>query len=70
MKKRMGNFPKVFVSLHVLARRALAIQKKLAYLGFQYLDHPPYSPEMTPSEYHLFRGLKKQLKVSHFSSDA
>jgi hypothetical protein len=35
---------------------------KLAYLGFQYLNHPPYSPDLAPSDYHLFLG--------HFSSDA
>jgi len=40
------------------AHRALAIQKKLAYLGFQCLDHPPYSPDLAPSDYHLFPGLK------------
>ena len=44
--------------------------KKLAYLGFHFLDHPPYSPDLAPSDYHLFPGLKKQLKGSHFSSDA
>ena len=41
------------------AHRTLAIQKKLAYLGFQCLDHPPYSPDLAPSDYHLFSGLKK-----------
>jgi len=51
------------------AHRALASQKKLAYLGFQYLDHSPYSPDLVFSDYHLFRGLKKQLKGRHFSSD-
>jgi len=51
------------------AHRALATQKKLAYLGFQCLDHPPYSPDLAPSDYHLFPGLKKQLKGRHFSSD-
>jgi hypothetical protein len=25
---------------------------------------------MAPSDYHLFPGLKKQLKIRHFSSDA
>ena len=50
--------------------RALATQKKLAYLGFQCLDHPPYSPDLAPPDYHLFSGLKKQLKDRHFSSDA
>jgi len=52
------------------AHRALATQKKLAYLGFQCLDHPPYSPDLAPSDYHLFPRLKKQLEGCHFSSDA
>jgi hypothetical protein len=32
--------------------------------------HPPYSPDLAPSDYHLFPGLKKQLKGRHFSSEA
>jgi len=53
------------------SHRAHATQKKLAYLGFQYLDHPPYSLDLAPSEYHLFSGLKKkELKFGHFSLDA
>jgi hypothetical protein len=31
---------------------------KLTYLEFRCLDPPPYSPDLTPSDYHLFRGLK------------
>ena len=60
----------VFLFLHDngLDHWALATQKKLAYLGFQCLDYPPYSPDLAPSEYHLFPGLKKQLKGCHFSS--
>jgi len=49
---------------------ALATQKKLACLGFQCLDHPPYSLDLAPLDYHLFPGLKKQLKGCHFSSNA
>jgi len=52
------------------AHWAFATQKKLAYLSFQCLDHPPYSPDLAPSDYHLFHGLKKQFKGRHFSSDA
>ena len=33
------------------------------------LYHPPYSPDLVPSDYNLFPGLKKQLKGRHFSSD-
>ena len=52
------------------AHRALATHKKLAYLGFQCLDHPPYSPDLAGSDYRLFPGLKIQLKGRHFTSDA
>jgi hypothetical protein len=41
-------------------------KKKLAYLDFQCLDHLPRSPDLTPSDYHPFLGLKKQLKGRHF----
>ena len=43
---------------------------KLAYLGFQCLDHPPYSPDLAPSDYHLFPGLKKPIESSPFFADA
>jgi len=52
------------------AHRAHATQKKLAYPGFPCLDHPSYSPDLAPSDYHLFPGLRKQLKGRDFSSDA
>ena len=55
---------------NVPAHLALATQKKLLCLDFQCLDHPPYSPDLAPSDYHLFPGLKKQLKGRHFSYDA
>ena len=50
-EKRCGNFTKVVLFLYdnAPAHRALATQKKLAYLGFQYLDHPPYSPDLAPT---------------------
>jgi len=54
---------------NALAHWALATQKKLAYLGFHCLYRPPYSLVLAQSDYHLFPGLKKQLKVRHFSSD-
>jgi len=60
----------LFLYDNVPFHRALATQKKLAFLSFQCLDHPPYSPDLAPSDYHLFPGLKKQLKGRHFSSKA
>jgi len=46
--------------------RALATQNKLAYLDFQCLDHPPYSPDLAPSDYHLLLELKKTIESSPF----
>jgi len=70
--KRSGKVTKVFLFLHdnAPAHRALAPRKKVAFLGFQCPDHPPYSPDLAPSDYHLFPGRKKRLKCRHFSSDA
>jgi len=70
-EKRRGKVTKGVLFLHdkAPAHRTLATQKKLAYLGFHFLDHPSYSPDLASSDYHLFRGLKNQLKVRHFSSD-
>ena len=71
-EKGLWKFTKGVLFLHgsAPAHRALATQKKLTYLSFQYFDHPPYSPDLAPSDYHLFPGLKKQLTGRHFSSDA
>jgi histone-lysine N-methyltransferase SETMAR len=71
-EKRLWKVTKgvLFLDDNAPAHRALATQKKLAYLDFQYLDHPPYSPNLAPSGYYLFPGLKKQLKGRHFSTDA
>jgi len=71
-EKYGGKATKGVLFLHdnAPAQWALATQKKLAYLGFQCLDHQPYSLDLAPLNYHLFPGLKKQLKVCHFLSDA
>jgi len=61
LKEKLREVTKGVLFLHdnVPAHQALATQNKLAYLGFQCLDHPPYSPDLAPSDYRLFPGLKK-----------
>jgi len=50
-EKRRRKVTKGVLFLHdnALAHQALATQKKLAYLGFQCLDHPPYFPSPNPT---------------------
>ena len=56
LKEKHREVTKGVLFLHdnAPAHRALASQKRLAYLGFQCLDHPPYSPDLAPSNYRLF----------------
>jgi [histone H3]-lysine36 N-dimethyltransferase SETMAR len=37
--------------------------------GFELLSHPPYSPDLAPSDFHLFRLLKDSLRGRVFESD-
>ena len=38
--------------------------------GFNKVPHPPYSPDLAPSDYHLFPNLKQHLRGRRFRSDA
>jgi histone-lysine N-methyltransferase SETMAR len=33
-------------------------------------DHPPYSPDLAPSDYHLFPNMKTWLATQRFDDDA
>ena len=63
-EKRHGNFTSGVLFLHdnAAAHREPATQKDLAYPVFQFLDHSPYSPDLAPSDCHLFPGLKRTIE--------
>jgi len=37
--------------------------------GFQLLNHLPHSPDVAPSDYHVFRSLKDSLRGQTFGGD-
>ena len=41
----------------------------LQKLKFEVLAHPPYSPNLAPSDYHLFGPLKEALRGRQFTLD-
>ncbi|GBM21097.1 Mariner Mos1 transposase [Araneus ventricosus] len=41
----------------------------IANFGWSVLQHPPYSPDLAPSDFHLFGSLKQHLGVEHFADD-
>jgi transposase len=57
--------------LHDNARphTARATIDALETLKFEVLPHPPYSPDLAPSNFHFFPHLKRDLKGTHFTSD-
>ena len=43
-------------------------RQKLLQLGWEVLIHPPYSPDIAPSDFHLFRSLQNSLNRKNFNS--
>ena len=43
-------------------------QQKIEELGWEVLPHPPYSPDMAPSDYHLFRSMQHSLAEKKFKN--
>jgi len=42
---------------------------KLHELRYELLPHPPYSPDLAPSDYWLFADLKRMLQGKRFRSN-
>lgn len=69
--KRRGRLSEGVVLLHDNARphtAALTVET-LQKLKFEVLAHPPYSPDLAPSDYHLFGPLKEALRGRRFTSE-
>jgi histone-lysine N-methyltransferase SETMAR len=41
-------------------------QQKIKELNWEILDHPPYSLDLAPSDYHLFKSLQNHLNNKKF----
>ena len=44
------------------------VNKYLEGVNWEVLAHPPYSPDIAPSDFHLFRSMKVALSGERFSS--
>ncbi|UYV75836.1 NR6A1 [Cordylochernes scorpioides] len=62
--KRRGLLSKYLVLLHDNARSYIAVHavETLQKLNFEVLAHPPYSPDLGPLDYYLFRGSQRSIK--------
>lgn len=50
------------------AHKSRLVQTYLGRLNWEILPHPPYSPDLAPSDYHLFASMGHALKEKHFTS--
>ena len=69
--KRRGQLSKCIMLLHnnVRPHTAAHTVETLQKLNFEVLAHPPYSPDLAPSDYHLFGPFKEALMGRRFTSD-
>lgn len=60
------------IILHDNARPhvSLITKKKLYELGYEILDHPPYSPDLSPTDYHFFRNLENFIREKIFRNQS
>lgn len=70
-EKRRGKLRSGVLILHDNAPVHTARKTQLAMIknGFDAIDHPPYSPDLAPCDYFLFRLLKKDLRGRRFTTD-
>ena len=48
---------------------AILVKNYLENSGWEVLPHPPYSPDLAPSDYHLFRSMQNALTEIRFTSE-
>ncbi|XP_014473233.1 PREDICTED: histone-lysine N-methyltransferase SETMAR-like [Dinoponera quadriceps] len=71
LKKRsvLVNYRKrIFQHDNARSHTAKITQEKIRELGLELLPHPPYSPDLAPSDYNLFRSLEHILRGKHFNN--
>jgi histone-lysine N-methyltransferase SETMAR len=69
--KRWGLLSKRLLLLHDNAHPHMAAPTvdTLRALKYEVLKHPPYSPDLAPSDFHLFGPMKEHLQGQKFADD-
>jgi len=69
--KRKGKLTRGVSLLHdnVRSHTTRLTQDLLVSFGWDIVTHPPYSPDLAPSDYHIFNKLKEFLGGQRFSND-
>ena len=70
LRKYVGHSGRKVILLHDNARPhgASATKNMILALGWEVLPHPPYSPDLAPTDFHIFRSLQHYLAGQHFKT--
>src|SRR4051812_18649955 len=68
-EKRPHKQHVVFLHDNASPHRSLATKAKLAQLGWEILPHPPYSPDLSPTDFKVFRSLQNWLNGKDFVTE-
>jgi histone-lysine N-methyltransferase SETMAR len=71
IEKRRGKLSRGILLLQDNApvHTAQVAKRAVRDMGFEELNHPPYSPDLAPSDFYLFKDLKKVLRGRRFSGE-
>lgn len=58
----------IFLHDNAPAHKSTFVRNYLDALNWEVLPHPPYSPDLAPSDYHLFSSMSHALAEQHFNS--
>ena len=70
-EKRPGKLTRgiLFHQDNAQAHTSVVAMATIHDCGFELVPYPPYSPDLAPSDFHLFPQMKKALAGLHFASD-
>lgn len=68
-QKRPHHGPVRFLHDNARPHTAARTRQKLLDLGWEILVHPPYSPDLAPSDFHLFLSMSNALRNMSFAND-
>uniref|UniRef100_A0A914DW87 Transposase n=1 Tax=Acrobeloides nanus TaxID=290746 RepID=A0A914DW87_9BILA len=63
---RNRRIPVVFLDDNAKPHRSRQTMQKIQNMGWEHLEHPPYSPDLSPSDFYLFRSLEHWLRGKKF----
>jgi histone-lysine N-methyltransferase SETMAR len=67
-RRKERGIPMWFLQDNAPIHKSAESMRVLEESGFDLLNHPPYSPDLAPSDFYLFRHMKKHLRGKQFAN--